>query len=255
MKKFLTILIFFLFTNTAIAKDPCNNLPKPNIRLNDMYLENFEKYKNVKLGVGLTYSSHRERFSLFKYDLGYKKIDKQIFKKLSEMAYEDFFKVVSIKKEKVMKEYGVIKEKISDLLSYNILFLVEGDTLKFEFLSLGNDGNCVYKIRYTTNVLDTEKSIKNYKNLLLKTKNYLQETKIENNPFTNSKITSPLKTRRIGENQKFSIKDCDILFAEGNETAKKSIKQFIMQDNPKLEAILLDKLSKISNAYNTFCKD
>ena len=83
MKKFLTILIFFFFTNTAIAKDPCNNLPKPNNTFNGMLLETFQKYKDNRLGVGLTYSSNTERFSLFKYDLGYKKIDEQILIELN----------------------------------------------------------------------------------------------------------------------------------------------------------------------------
>ena len=57
----------------------------------------------------------------------------------------------------------------------------------------------------------------------------MQDKKNVNNPFTNSKITSVFKTRRIDENQKLSISDCDILFDEGNEMAKKSINLFLWQ--------------------------
>lgn len=198
------VIILFLFffqisLSNATAKDPCNSLPKPNNIFNGMLLETFQKYKDNRLGVGLTYSSNTERFSLFKYDLGYKKIDQQIFKKLLEMSYNEFFKVINLKKEKVIKKYGLIKEKISDLVTFNILFLVNGKSQKLEFLSLGNDGNCVYKARYTTNILDVKQSIKNYKKILTGIKINLQSNNIKNVQVKNTLRNKNLKTLKMND--------------------------------------------------------
>ena len=131
-----------------------------------MKLETFKAYDDKRLGIGITYSSSSERFSLFKYDLGFKIIDEDKFLKISEMSFQEFLQVAKMNKDKLIKN-GLIKEKISNLITFNIFFEVEGINKKFEFIGHGTDGKCIYKVRYTTNQIKPNLAAQQYAKLIL----------------------------------------------------------------------------------------
>ena len=131
-----------------------------------MNLETFKAYDDKRLGIGVTYSSSSERFSLFKYDLGFKTIDENKFRKISEMSFQEFLQVAKMSNDKLIRN-GIIKEKFSDLITFHIFFEVEGVNKKFEFIGHGTDGKCMYKVRYTTNQLKPNLAAQKYTKLIL----------------------------------------------------------------------------------------
>ena len=145
--------MFFIIkipVSLSASKPECSFLPKPSKSFIGMKLENFKAYDDKRLGVGVTYSSKSERFSLFKYDLGFKTIDENKFRKISEMSFKEFLQVSKMNNEKLIRN-GIIKQQFSKLITFNIYFEVKGVNKKFDFIGHGTDGKCIYKVRYSTN--------------------------------------------------------------------------------------------------------
>ena len=168
--KFVFLFLIFLCikipTSFSATKPECSFLPQPSRTMMGMKLETFKAYDDKRLGIGITYSSSSKRFSLFKYDLGFEIIDEDKFKKISEMSFQEFLQVAKMNKDKLIRN-GLIKEKFSDLITFNIFFEIEGINKKFEFIGHGTDGKCIYKVRYTTNQKKPNLAAQQYAKLIV----------------------------------------------------------------------------------------
>ena len=160
--KHILIISSLLLTSVSWGKEICRNIQQPLNPFYNMSIETFKQYDDKKLGIGITYSSPDERFSVFKYDLGLDVITDSNFKEISDMAIDEFYKVANMLQEKIINGYDITSvsfkqlESMSKLLPVNLMFVVEDEKQKqnIHFLGLGTDEKCIYKFRYNTKNLN-----------------------------------------------------------------------------------------------------
>ena len=147
-------------SDNGFAKEICNSLPKPLPKFQGMRLKNSEKYKDDKLGVSARYVGKSEVLTFFKFDFGRKTIDDEILNKLFSKAIQELYQFADKVGEKLdnPKEIGIIPFAGFSMRHFHVLGYTE-TLIASEMLSMGHDGICITKIRYTntksTNLLGT----------------------------------------------------------------------------------------------------
>ena len=133
MKKLL--LILFLVPNFLFAKEQCENMQQPPEEFMGMKLKTFQIYDDSRLGVGVTYRIKSvASLSAYKFDYGFQDIDE--------------IKIMADRQGRKFKgEYDISEEEISPILKYSYAFV--SDKGLVDFLSIGTDGSCIYKVRYS----------------------------------------------------------------------------------------------------------
>ena len=146
MKKLL--LILFLIPNFLLAKEQCENMQQPPQELMGMELKKFKTYDDPRLGLGVTYwKKSISTLSGFKFDYGYEVIDERTLITFKDAAINEI-KVMDERQGINRKgEYNISRENISPILKYSYAFV--SDKGLVDFLSIGTDGSCIYKVRYS----------------------------------------------------------------------------------------------------------
>ena len=146
MKKLL--LILFLIPNFLLAKEQCENMQQPPQELMGMELKKFKAYDDPRLGLGVTYwKKSISTLSGFKFDYGYEVIDERTLITFKDAAINEI-KVMDERQGINRKgEYNISRENISPILKYSYAFV--SDKGLVDFLSIGTDGSCIYKVRYS----------------------------------------------------------------------------------------------------------
>ena len=146
MKKLLLILL--LIPNLLLAKEQCENMQQPPQEFMSMELKTFKTYDDPRMGVGVTYwKKSISTLSGFKFDLGNEVIDEKILKSHIGGAINEI-KINAERQGTIYDgEYDISRENISPILKYSFVFVSENGLA--DFLSMGTDGSCIYKVRYS----------------------------------------------------------------------------------------------------------
>ena len=146
MKKLL--LILFLVPNFLFAKEQCENMQQPPEEFMGMKLKTFQIYDDSRLGVGVTYRIKSvASLSAYKFDYGFQDIDETTLKKFTGTAIDEIKIMADRQGRKFKGEYDISEEEISPILKYSYAFV--SDKGLVDFLSIGSDGSCIYKVRYS----------------------------------------------------------------------------------------------------------
>ena len=146
MKKLL--LVLFVIPNFLLAKEQCEDMKQPPQEFKGMELITFKKYDDPKMGVGVTYwKKSISTLSGYKFDYGYEVIDQKTLITFKDAAINEV-KVMDERQGINRKgEYNISRENISPILKYSYAFV--SDKGLVDFLSIGTDGSCIYKVRYS----------------------------------------------------------------------------------------------------------
>ena len=162
MKKILLILL--LIPNFLLAKEQCEDMQQPPQEFMGMELITFKKYDDPKMGVGVTYwIKSKSTLSGFKFDYGHETIDQETLKVFINAAIDEIKIVADQKGTKYAGQYDISKENISPILKNSYVFVTEKGVV--DFLSIGTDGSCIYKVRYSEGSQDPKESIKKFVDL------------------------------------------------------------------------------------------
>ena len=135
-----------------MGKEVCNVLPQPDNTFYGMQLETFGPFEDSKLGIGLTYSSKTKRFSLFIYDMGMERFDASSVEQFFHQSAQEFYQIAEYYNETITNAYDLSETDFGKKKKKTVLFKVSFDkSNKSEFLGMGTDGVCLYKIRFTSN--------------------------------------------------------------------------------------------------------
>ena len=146
MKKLL--LILFLIPNFLLAKEQCENMQQPPQELMGMELKKFQAYDDPRLGLGVTYwKKSISTLSGFKFDYGYEVIDERTLITFKDAAINEIRVMDERQGINRKGEYNISRENISPILKYSYAFV--SDKGLVDFLSIGTDGSCIYKVRYS----------------------------------------------------------------------------------------------------------
>ena len=146
MKKLL--LILFLIPNFLLAKEQCENMQQPPQELMGMELKKFKTYDDPRLGLGVTYwKKSISTLSGFKFDYGYEVIDERTLITFKDAAINEIRVMDERQGINRKGEYNISRENISPILKYSYAFV--SDKGLVDFLSIGTDGSCIYKVRYS----------------------------------------------------------------------------------------------------------
>lgn len=160
MKKLLFILI--VIPNFLLAKEQCENMQQPPQEFMGMELINFKKYDDPKMGVGATYwIKSKSTLTGLKFDYGNEAIDQETLNMFIDAAIEEIKIVADRQGLKYEGQYDISSENISPILQNSYAFISEMGVV--DFLSIGTDGSCIYKVRYTE--LSQEDSVKKFVDL------------------------------------------------------------------------------------------
>ena len=157
MKKLLLILL--LIPNFLLAKEQCEDMQQPPQEFMGMELFLFDKYDDPRLGVGVTYrmnsvgkysSFKYGSFSSFKWDYGIEEIDEEILMQFKDLAIKEIKDAVTTTRPglKFIASHDISRVNISPVLQNT--YMLEFDREWIDFLSIGTDGSCLYKVRYST---------------------------------------------------------------------------------------------------------
>ena len=138
----------FVIPNFLLAKEQCEDMKQPPQEFKGMELITFKKYDDPKMGVGVTYwKKSISTLSGYKFDYGYEVIDEKILITFKDAAINEV-KVMDERQGINRKgEYNISRENISPILKYSYAFV--SDKGLVDFLSIGTDGSCIYKVRYS----------------------------------------------------------------------------------------------------------
>lgn len=138
------------FSNPVFAKAICASLPEPQATFHGMAMETFSKFDDERLGISLTYFSRNERLSIFKYDHGLTKIDTASLAKHTNQAFKNIDQMAKIEGGKVEELVKIGQTSFVGFPFSSFLLLVSTKGgLKFEFVGIGSDGECITKVRFS----------------------------------------------------------------------------------------------------------
>ena len=158
------LLILLVIPNFLLAKEQCENMQQPPQEFMGMELITFKKYDDPKMGVGVTYwIKSKSTLSGFKFDYGHETIDQETLKVFINAAIDEIKIVANQKGTKYASQYDISKENISPILKNSYVFVTEKGVV--DFLSIGTDGSCIYKVRYSEGSQDPKESIKKFVDL------------------------------------------------------------------------------------------
>jgi hypothetical protein len=157
MKKLL--LILFLIPNLLLAKVQCEDMQQPPQEFMGMELFYFHKYDDPKLGVSANYRMKSVgnsslfkygSFTVFKWDYDLEEIDEEIVMEFKDLAIKDIKNAAKTKRPnlKFIDSHDISHVNISPVLQNTYMFETNEEWV--EFLSIGTDGSCLYKVRYST---------------------------------------------------------------------------------------------------------
>ena len=160
------LLIFLLLFGTDVVKaelpryGTCNYLPdRPPPIWNGMFQSRFEGFGDMEeLGIGLSYDHTDRSLSLYRFNMGYETIDESISDELFDSAIKDIYRRYKDELSDSVLEWS--KHQLEPFDYFSKQAIVISRTTKGvmfdEFLSQGYTDKCLFKVRFTAKVVDTD---------------------------------------------------------------------------------------------------